>query len=323
MRDLPQVMNRDRTSSEGKPATSCQICSRLRPLAEHLNEAAEFCLYLGNHAEYSDGESTRTVRTEVIGDWLRLAARLEKVEINAWATEGDSAALYCGTVADRVDSDSKHFSVYSTALTRFIFVANALEETYRFIAHHHDQIPVPAGGRKPKTPAVKAAALLDAGPVALAEHHGHVVSNHAILFDRYLDEHRETDEALLCERGAPSHGLHMLRILRNHVAHGVFPLIPNPEYEGDFDRVTLLHLLNHSCRVGALYVQAFLGAFNKGFKSHEYSAIEGAYGCEFERFLANCTPAYALSLHLTGPFRLATWMEDSLKSQYLSRSPRV
>ncbi len=103
------MKNHGRIGGEGKPATNCPICSQIRPLAEHLNEAAEFCMYLGNSADYSDGESTRTVRTEAIGDWLKLAARLEKVEINAW-TFGDDSALYCGTAADRVDSDSSSLS---------------------------------------------------------------------------------------------------------------------------------------------------------------------------------------------------------------------
>jgi hypothetical protein len=158
---------------------------------------------------------------------------------------------------------------------------------------------------------MKAAALLDAGVVKTAQHHEHIVSNLTILFDRYVEEHRDRRETPGSLPGTPSHGLHVLRILRNHVAHGVFPLIPNPEYEGDSDMTLLLLLLNHLCRVGVLYVQAFVGTFNEGFKSYEYSAIEGAYGPEFERFLSNCTPDYALSLHLSGPFRLASWMEDS------------
>lgn len=152
-------------------------------------------------------------------------------------------------------------------------MTNALEEAYRFVASRYDNTARLGG--KVRSPAMKAAALFDSGRVSLPEHYAHFVAHLAKVFDRCQQEHREVDTQLSCKRGAPSYGLHLLRTIRNHVAHGVFPLIGNPEYEGEANRTVLIQLLNGSSRVGTFCIQALLGTFNDGFKSHEYDAISG------------------------------------------------
>ncbi len=44
-------------------------------------------------------------------------------------------AFYCGPVADNIDAHGEHYTIHATALTRFMFVCNGLEEAYRFIDH--------------------------------------------------------------------------------------------------------------------------------------------------------------------------------------------
>ena len=98
---------------------------------------AEFCMYLDNTATFNDRDGCHQVHTVVIGNWLRLASQLAKVEINSWKYIKDYEYL-CTPATDYNDSNSRHFTEYTTALTRFIFVCNALEETYRFVFHNYD-----------------------------------------------------------------------------------------------------------------------------------------------------------------------------------------
>lgn len=118
-----------------KLRTDCPYCSTLRTLDDHLHELGLACEYLGNDARYSDIDTRRTVRTQTIGDWLKLASQLEEVKVDTWRFKSDSG--YCGRIADRVSSDSAHYTKYSTALTRFLFVSSALEEAYRFVDHRY------------------------------------------------------------------------------------------------------------------------------------------------------------------------------------------
>ena len=67
--------------------------------------------YLGNKSTYESEHGTVTIRTETIGDWLRLASQLKTVEIDAWRhepTAGD--AFYCEPVADNNDAHSEHYT---------------------------------------------------------------------------------------------------------------------------------------------------------------------------------------------------------------------
>src|SRR5690606_13571342 len=85
----------------------------------------------------------------------------------------------------------------------------------------------------------------------------------------------------------PAYALHQIRNLRNHIAHGVFPLIPNPDYDWGIDRVDIVQLLNQSCRLSAMYVQMLIYKFNTGFRSDEYNYCENSAfeNPEYESFL--------------------------------------
>lgn len=291
----------------------CPICSGTRRVSEHLIEVGLAADYLGNKSTYASEHGDVTILTETIGDWLRLAAQLEKVEVNTWKFESSDAWLYCETVADNIDAHSEHYTAHATALTRFIFVCNGLEEAYRFIDHLYGflsvQKDVPKKSLK-RTCSMRALALLDdlferEGPSAAPRDFEHHCGNFISLFGRYKAAH---DAALTgIDAGAerlPSYALQLVRNLRNHVAHGTFPLGPPADFGGHEDSKELILLLRHACRVAALYTQIILRWFSPGFESYEHNAMRDAPGKEFDRFTEKCTLKYVLDLHLKSDFAL-------------------
>lgn len=306
MQCIPIMTSFNNSLRDGK----CAYCGELRPLSLHLHELGLACEYLGNTVVYVDGESKRDVRSTTVADWLKLASQLEVVKVDAWKFEHDS--FCCGTVAHRVSSDSEHYSIYATALTRFIFVTSALEETYRFVDGHFkafaDANAIPEKSR-PRSCSIKAALLVDAIPEKKWPMHlAHLVQNFRSLFERYrLTQNGELSGMQFTDVRKPSYAMHLVRNLRNHVAHGVFPLIPNPDYTwGDeIDHRALLQLLKHACRLSALYIQMLMERFNTGFLSSGYKYCEGDTDPEFEYFIANCNADYILRLHLRGSFSLS------------------
>lgn len=286
-----------------RPANKCQYCKELRPLSTHLYELAEFCSYLDNSVDHVHGEIKRKVNSTVISDWLKLASQLEKVEVNTWKF-ADGSPFYCEPVADQLDSDSSHFTAYSTALTKFIFVSNALEETYRFVDNLMDAKSTPSL-KKFKMASMRVAAIIDSiSTQAFPKHFDHLVDNYISVFNRYNKKYpAELGGLKGVSPKASSYTLHLVRNLRNHVAHGVFPLIDNPDYWGEEgERERLIQLLLHSCRLSALFMQILLGKFNDGFQSYEYHQCQDAYGPEFDYFVSNCTIEYIGKLHIEGEF---------------------
>ena len=295
-----------------RPSNECPICSQLRSLQDHLFEMAEFCYYLDDKAPFKEEDGIRDVRTQVIGDWLRLASQLERVEISTWKYAGDDGR-YCGTVADRYDSDAKHFTNYSTSLTRFIFVCNALEEAYRFVANHYYQVARQCGIDKKSlvhTPGMKAAYLLDQlRESELPVHFRHIAYNLIVSFTEYQRTFSPRLSGMVwVSKSDASYALHLTRNLRNHVAHGVFPLVGNFDYSSAPPLGMLENLLFHACRVATVAMQGLLGKYCNGFHSYEYESIENAYGEEFDRFIENCTIRYSTKLHLKGDFTLNNWI---------------
>lgn len=78
------MANGQMNSDDPKPNIQqpCPICAETRGLAEHLIEVGLAADYLGNTSSYVSEHGTATIKTETIGDWLRLAAQLEKVEVD-------------------------------------------------------------------------------------------------------------------------------------------------------------------------------------------------------------------------------------------------
>lgn len=309
------MVNGQMNSDDPKPNIQqpCPICAETRGLAEHLIEVGLAADYLGNTSSYVSEHGTATIKTETIGDWLRLAAQLEKVEVDTWKFESPDAGLYCETVGDNIDAHAKHYTTHATALTRFMFVCNGLEEAYRFIDHLYGPLSVRKGvakGQLKRASSLRTVALLDdlfdsKGVSAAPKDFKHHCGNFIELFARYKAEHNAAVHGL--DLGAESrltYALHLVRNLRNHVAHGTFPLGPPTDYGGYEDSEELVLMLKHACRVSALYIQIILRWFAQGFESCDYNSIRDAYAKEFDRFIANCTLEYVQDLHVKSEFAL-------------------
>lgn len=290
----------------------CPICSKTRQVSEHLIEVGLAASFLGNTSTYESEHGTATIRTETIGDWFKLAAQLEKVEVNTWKFEPPDAGFYCGTVADNIDAHSEHYTSHATALTRFVFVCNGLEEAYRFIDHLYAPLSVArrvARRDLKRTSSMRAVALLDdiferMGALAAPKNFEHHCGNFVGLFNRYKAEHNASVGGI--EAGAemlPTFALQLVRNLRNHVAHGAFPLGPPADYGGYEDSEELVLMLRHACRVAALYTQIIFRWFSPGFESNDFKYML-SYGKEFDRFKERCTHEYVLDLHQKSDFAL-------------------
>lgn len=286
-----------------KLADKCPVCSSFRDLPHHLFELSEYCRYLDNHNPYERYSSTRIVSTKVISDWLKLASQLESVEINAWKFGDDTAAMYCRPVADEYESNSKHFTSYSTALTRFIFVSNALEEMYRFVDCYYLKIPSVkklTSKQQLREASLRATVLVDRlKPTELPQNFEHVIKNLNITYGHYQGVFQASLTGMKgVKKTDQSYGLHLVRNLRNHVAHGIFPILDNPEYWGhEVSKAKLIGLLFHACRVAALYIQALLAKYSRGFESDDYDYIASMSWDDETYFLDNCTTELALCLH--------------------------
>lgn len=311
------------SADDPKPNTPqpCPICSETRGLAEHLTEVGLAANYLGNKSTFESEHGTTTIKTETIGDWLRLAAQLKTVEIDAWKFEPSAgAALYCEPVAGNIDAHGEHYTIHATALTRFMFVCNGLEEAYRFIDHLYGPLSVLKGiakGQLKRTSSLRAVALLDdlferEGASAAPRDFEHHCGNFIRLFDRYKAEHNVSVGGI--DAGAENrstYALQLVRNLRNHVAHGTFPLGPPRDYGGYEDSEELVLMLRHACRVSALYMQIILRWFSPGFESYDYNSILDANGGEFDRFIEKCTLQYVQDLHVKSVFALHHDIYDS------------
>lgn len=298
----------------------CLICAAARGLSEHLTEVAFAAQYLGNTSTYESEHGTATIRTETIGDWLRLAAQLNTVEIDPWKfepTAGD--AVYCEPVAGSIRDHGQHYTTHATALTRFMFVCNGLEEAYRFVDHLYEPLAVRktiAKKELKRTSSMRAVALLDdlferEGLAAAPRNFEHHCGNFISLFKRYSTEHNAAVSGIDDEaKTKPTLALQLVRNLRNHVAHGAFPLGPPADYGGYEDSKELVLMLRHACRVASLYMQIILRWFTPGFESCDYRAMRDANGKEFDRFIKKCSLGYVLDLHLKGDFALHKGLYD-------------
>jgi hypothetical protein len=297
--------------------TKCPTCIQNRPLESHLFELSELCKYLGNSVEFTQHGSTRIVKTSVIGDWLKLASHLKKVDMEWWRFRDEMSEMYCPSDVD-VDHealDEEHFTEYSTVLTRFMYVTNAMEEAYRFIDkgyHSLDSVINMPKNKRLREPSMRSAVVIDLIPKeSLPENFFHIMRNLEITFGKYIKHFSLTvngiDDVKKTDNSA---GLHFIRNLRNHIAHGVFPIIDNPEYWGGEDKKrNLLNLLFHACRASAIYIQTILLSFNDGFQSQDYFYMKDVWDEEGDYFESHCKIELAKSLHLNGTYSFAEPLE--------------
>lgn len=85
--------------------------------------------------------------------------------------------------------------------------------------------------------------------------------------ERYHSAFQLKIDSEMIFNGKVSYALDLIRNIRNHIAHGVFPIVENPDYDVFGDKISLvIILLGHSCRLAALYIQIAFMNFNKGFE---------------------------------------------------------
>lgn len=289
---------------------TCPICSKLRGLSEHLIELSEAASLLGNTSKFTSEHGTVTIRTETIGKWLSLAAQLEEVTVNT-AKYADDSQFYCETIADSIDTHSKHYTLLATNLTRFLFVCNALEESYRLVDHEYGALvsrSAMSNSAQKRSSSLRATQLIEdlfeRKPAAvMPQDFDHISQNFIGLFQSYVANHPTELSGMESDSSTKkSYALHLVRNLRNHAAHGMFPLGPPEDFGGHPDSEELQQLLQYACRVAGLYIQMIFTGFSAGFESYDYLALENANGIEFENFLAGCSLEYIKNLHVQGPF---------------------
>ena len=283
--------------------SKCKICSTHRALDSHLFELSEFCRFLNNYATYEANQRSRIVKTETIGSWLRLAAELEKVNIDSWKFDDGLGSMYCEPIADENDSNSKHYSNYTTDLTRFLYVSFALEETYRFFVSKYKHAKVDYI-KKLREPSLQAAVLLSKSKnLELPQDFKHICDNLKTAF--YLfDKDFQLNLTGIKENEMNVFGLHLVRNIRNYVAHGVLPIAENPDYFHCSEPSTKVsRLLLLATRTAAVYIQLFLYESSHGFTSVIVNQIENDE-YEFDRhyFKENCTKRLLLNLHKENNF---------------------
>lgn len=297
------------------PKSSCRICSGLRDLPLHLYELAAYCDYLDNRrttyirkngVQIPDQEA----RTATVAGWLRLASQVDHVDLDTYRFQ--EAHIYCEPVNEQLRSDAEHHSLIATPLTRFVFFCNALEEAYRFVSPTYETQfdRVAAQGVKEeylRSRSMQAAALLDEAMSPQVPYgYQHLVENLMKVAQVYLKQVCGVlDVAGRTEKDL-SYGLQLVRNVRNHVAHGVFPLIENPEYSMDVDqsiRRNTINLIKQCTRVGAIGIQMMLAIDNDGFQSALYNenCEDFEYGKYFSEHMGR---VYLLNLHRSQNFGL-------------------
>jgi hypothetical protein len=294
---------------------TCDICAGLRGLSLHLHELASFCDYLDNRrityvrkkgALIPDQEAS----TAVIAGWLRLASQIERVDLDTYQFQ--EAHIYCEPVNEQLRSDAEHHSLIATPLTRFVFFCNALEETYRFISPAYEKRfdRRAAGGMKEeylRSHSMQATLILDERKqLSVPYGYQHLTENLLKISQIYFRQFGGTLDVGGRLMGDQSYGLQLVRNVRNHVAHGVFPLLENPEYSMNADRLTrrnTINLLNQCTRIGAISIQLLLAADNDGFQSILYGETcdDFDYGNYFSE---NMNREYLINLHLSQDFGL-------------------
>lgn len=293
----------------------CVSCGGLRPVDLHLHELSKFCDMLANERTLlslkQDATADSKLSTSGIGKWLLVASQVAEVVMDT--AQFEEAHFYCEPVLDLQRSDAKHRGRLATRLTKFVFFCNALEEACRFCEGTYDALhlkksSLASKGKLLKSSSLKAGAVLreHANKIALPADFWHLVQNLDRLANIYEQGLSVKLGRVVSDPTDIAYGLDTVRALRNHVAHGIFPIVDNPEYSWNMTEElqrAVLNLLNQAVRVGALYIQLLLKIDNDGFRSQLYDELcddpeTGNY------FAERCTDQYLLSLHREQPFGL-------------------
>jgi hypothetical protein len=276
-----------------------------------------FCDLLDNdHPVYRLEQKVKSecgrARTNNVSKWLRLASQIDSVKMNMFRYE--QAHQYCEPVAEELYSNANHYSSIVTPLTRFVFVANALEETYRFASPSYEEkfsfykVSNPRLERK-RDYSMQAAWLLEEtlSETDAPTHYRHKVDILLRLTKLYQSNFNVKFYTDLECVGGISYGLSLVRDIRNQIAHAEFPIIDDPEYTHEFSEPSnkrlIIQLLELASRIAAMNIQMLLRVTNDGFNSdgYHYLCSDPDYG---DRLESLCTTSYLDRLHIEQEFGL-------------------
>ena len=262
----------------------CPICSLFRELPLHLHELAIYCELLNDERSVykktkKNIDKSGTAKTISVAKWLRLASQLESVKMNNFRYE--VAHMYCEPIADELSSNAKHDSSIATQITRFMFISNALEESYRLTSHLYEKeyssrLELGKEIDRKRDYSAQSAWLLDEVFTSLdtPEHYYHKADDLIYLSKYYRDIFKVSFDMDFTDTEKASRGFSVVRIIRNHIAHAVFPIVENPEFTLEFEKPEnkklILSLLLKASRLAAMNIQVILGFSFKEFKSDSY-----------------------------------------------------
>lgn len=295
----------------------CQICGSFRELTLHRHELGKFCELLSNEKAVFKSVKKEIVecgvaKTQSIAKWLRLASQLESVDMNTFRYE--EAHFYCEPVADELNSNANHDSSLATQITRFLFISNALEEAYRLSSQVYEQQffklkKTSKNIERKRSYSTQSAWLLDEVFVSreLPEYYSHKVDGLTEVSKIYKDIFKVNFDIDLEKDNHKSIGFSLVRNIRNHIAHAVFPIIDNPEFTWEFDdprtKRLVLTLLSRASRLAAMNIQIIIGFVCDEFNSDDYIYLSEDLDVG-DIFLETCTLRYANNLHIEQGFGL-------------------
>lgn len=260
-------------------SNKCKYCSKLRPLTDHIHEVSILSHFYKNKSDI----------THSISEWLKLSFTLKSVSIEPWDYSAN-LMFTCRPAFEALMSDEKHFSEYTTHLTRFFYITNALEETYRLIKDNYKDSMNSTGAKRINNNSIKALMLLEnMSEETTPNHFEHYCKSLSKLYEYYFNYFKPRKENL--EINYPEthkcNGLNIIRKIRNDIAHGIFPINMNPEFNHDFAVVSnQTRLLVLATRMSAIYIQMFLLMYGENFDLDSY-LDEISYTCWLEKMSTN------------------------------------
>lgn len=296
----------------------------------HLHELGKFCELLGNEQTVFKPVKKEIVecgvaKTQSIAKWLRLASQLDSVKMNTFRYE--EAHFYCEPVAEELNSNANHDSSLATQITRFLFISNALEEAYRLSSQVYEQqfSKLKKTGKKierQRSYSMQSAWLLDEVFVSreLPVYYSHKVDGLTEVSKIYKDIFKVNFDIDLEKNNLKSIGFSLVRNIRNHIAHAVFPIVDNPEFTWEFDdpktKRLVLTLLLRASRLAAMNIQVIVGLVCDAFKSDDYVYLSEDPGVG-DVFAETCTLKYADNLHIEQDFGLNESSQSAWRSSVL------
>ena len=295
-----------------KSNSNCELCESLRGLNQHLYEVGKIGELLSNSLQYEEEDGARVIDTFDISQWLTLSSQLESVDINMWKFAG-SDGTWCRPAAEMYDSDSKHYSLYCTSLTKFIYTYNVLEELFKYLHPYTKNVKQLS---KVRSHSIRAAMLLgNEKNLVTPSHSQHFFNSFTNTFKVYNNRFNKS-VTFKIEDDSVSYALDNLRVLRNHIAHGTFPIASNPDYSSSSNEMQLLCvLLAKATRCIGLYIQIIYLNYNQGFRNIGGLFVDTIEPNNVEKFLLS----HLTSLHLETDFGLnpeqfSLWEDQIIES---------